>query len=166
MSLLSRDNAGFTLIELLITTALGLLMLGGVLAAYAQLSTQQARSESARDVMTLIRVAQNRARSGDKPQTGCTDLDGYRVYAFANTQDYSMVPRCDGQDITDERVTYRLRELEHFLTDFSVILLNQPGPVPGAPVTVEISRLDETDRPYQFVITTNGLVEDNGIQTP
>ncbi len=159
-------KAGFTLIELLVTTALGLLMLTGVLAAYSSLSTRQARAESARDVTTLLRVAQNRSQSGDKPPVDCNSLDGYRVFGSQSTQDYGIVPRCDGQDVSDERVVSRLRELEYFQNDFSVIFPAQPGPVTGAPVTVRISRLDQVDQPYEFIITTSGVVEDHGILTP
>lgn len=154
---------GFTLIELLVTTALGLVMLGGVLAAYSTLATRQARAESAKDVITVLRVAQNRSRSGDKPEAGCTSLEGYRVYGFLNTQEYYLVPYCDGADKINERLTYHLREAEYFLGNFSVIYPTQPGPVVGAPLTVRISRLDETDQAYEFEITTSGVVEDTGI---
>jgi type II secretory pathway pseudopilin PulG len=161
-----NPNKGFTLIELLVTTALGMVMLAGVLAAYANLAKRQARSESAKDVITLLRVAQNRSRSGDKPDTGCTNLEGYRVYGSLNTQDYYLVVRCDGADKTDERQSYRLREQEYFLDDFSVIFPVQPGPLVGAPATVQISRLDELTTPYEFEITVSGVVEDHGILAP
>ncbi len=159
----NRANSGFTFIELLVTTALGLVMLGGVLAAYGSLATRQARAESAKDIITVLRVAQNRSRSGDKPAANCTNLDGYRVYAAQNTQDFYLVARCDGADKADERMVYHLREQEYFLTDFSVIFPVQSGPIIGAPETVRLSRLDETTTPYEFVITVSGVVEDHGI---
>lgn len=165
MWLFSPAKQGFTLIELLVTTALGLLMLGGVISAYSSLATQQARSESARDVIVLLRTAQNRSRSGDKPPVNCDRLDGYRVYGFANTQNYAIVPRCDDDDVVAERVNHQLRDLEHFLNDFSVTFPTQPGPVIGAPVTVRISRLDELDTPFEFEITTSGVVEEQGIRS-
>ena len=156
-------RSGFTLIELLVTTALSLLLIGGAIAAFSSLSVRQSRAEAAKDVINLLYFAQNRSQAGDKPQADCGTLDGYRVYGFVNTQQYYIVPRCDGEDLVEERVTHLLREQEHFLSDFSFIYPTQPGPVTGAPDEVQISRLDDTNNPYIFSVTGSGIVEDQGI---
>lgn len=156
-------RAGFTLIELMITTTLGLLLLGAAAASYSTFGVRQARTESAREVMSLLRRAQQRARSGDKPVDGCTHLDGYRVWGQQGTQAYNLSLRCNGNGQDYEQQEFVLREQEFFQEGFDVTFSSQIGPVPNTPTTVKIGPLVPGESHYEFIIERNGLVTDVGI---
>lgn len=164
MSLLNPSNrSGFTFLELLITTTLGLLVLGGALASYRTFGIRQARTESAKAVVGLLHRAQRRARSGDKPVDDCTVFHGYRVWALASTQQYTVSVRCDGDGIDREAQAFTLKDQEYFQVGFDVIFSPNSGPILAAPQTVEIGPLGGGDNHYEFIIEQNGVITDTGI---
>lgn len=155
-------RAGFTLFELILTTALMLLLMGGALAAYNAFLAQRGRSESGKKVVSLVREAQNRSRSGDKPES-CGSLNGYRVWANNNSNQYSLSLRCDGSSEDLETVTNTLASGEYFLSGFDVIFPPTPGTVTGAPATVRIGQLEAAEYEYEFTIAASGVIEDTGL---
>lgn len=166
MSLLSqskKSQSGFTFLELLITTTLGLLILGGALASYRTFGIRQARSESSKAVIGVLHRAQRRARSGDKPIDDCTTLNGYRVWAVAGTQQYSLSVRCDGDGEDREAQSFLLRDQEYFQVGFDVTFSPNSGPILAAPETVEIGPLGGGENHYEFIIEPNGVITDTGI---
>lgn len=166
MWFLNRNNhSGFTLIELIVTTTLGLLLMAGALAAYTSFAARQDKIESARDVRSVIQSARERSRDGNKPETGCTSLNYYRVWGVQGTQNYYMAIRCNNDDDNLEQVTYRLQSGEYFLDDFDLYFGPLPGPVSGTPVTIIIGRLDDSSIRYEFDVTDQGLVEEGSLVT-
>lgn len=157
-SLKQRPAAGFTLIEILITTTLGLLLLGGTLAAYNSFTNRQTKIESARDVMAVLRLAQSQSRDGNKPDTGCATMDGYRVWGTQGTQNYGMALRCNDDGIDQEVQSFQLQAGEVFLDSFEVLFPPLPGPVPGTPVTVKIGDLGNQAVRYEFSVSEQGVV--------
>lgn len=87
-------SAGFTLIELLVASIILLTLTGAVLVNYNSYNeTQQAR-QAALTLKNNLRYAQSRAINGEKPEIGCTQLDGY-VVSFTETS-YTTKAQCDG----------------------------------------------------------------------
>lgn len=164
MSLPNRANLGFTLLELLVTTGLSLFLLGGAIASFNSFSTEQDKVQSAKDVQTVLQRAQVRSRNGDKPDTGCTQLNGYGVRAAAGSNTYDLVTRCDGQII--ETQTFNLRQGQYFDQAFDVTYPVFPGPISGAPVIVQIGELSSGQRQvYRFTILQSGVTSKGGVIT-
>lgn len=87
-------SAGFTLIELLVASIILLTLTGAVLVNYNNYNgTQQAR-QAALTLKNNLRYAQSRAINGEKPEIGCTQLDGY-VVSFTETS-YTTKAQCGG----------------------------------------------------------------------
>lgn len=90
---------GFTLIELVISVAImGMLVAGGI-AAYRTFNTRQLVMSAGKEYVQLLRVAQKKAKSGEKP-AGCTTLAGYRVSVVANGSRASTYALCDGGSVS------------------------------------------------------------------
>lgn len=86
--------AGFTLIELMVSvTVMGILVSGGI-AAYRRFNDRQRVFSAGKEFVQILRQAQKRAKSGDKPDAGCIKLDGYRV--ATNTSQVLTYALCDG----------------------------------------------------------------------
>lgn len=151
-----RANLGFTLIELLVTTTLGLLLMGGAVASYSAFATRQDRIESARDLQAVLRSAQSRSRSGNKPETDCSQFGGYRVWGVQSTQNYFVSVRCDGDDVETEE--YQLNAGQYFLESFDLTFPVLPGAVNGAPSTIQIGNLDDPGSRYEFSISQQGVI--------
>lgn len=79
---------GFTIIELLVVISIMLVVLGGGIAAFSVFNDKQQITTAAKDLQTMLRSAQVKARSGEGAGD-CTDagqkLSGYRVYANSLT---------------------------------------------------------------------------------
>lgn len=69
---------GFTLIELLVVITIGIMIMGGGIAAYITFNDRQNLQNGAKLLQTYLRSAQTKARAGEKP-AACDRLTGYRV---------------------------------------------------------------------------------------
>lgn len=158
-------SAGFTLIELLVTSALALVIIGGSLFAYATYQNRQTQVTTAKQVISTLSAARNRAAAGDKPTIGCGTLEGYRVRAVENTDRYFVAARCDGANVEEEQFT--LKEGYIFSGAFDVTFPHQPAPVTGSEISVEISKaFDPAADLYRFQILPSGVIEDEGLVAP
>jgi|GEM_PF-2763375 len=72
-----RPKSGFTLIELLVSMGISLLIIAIGVINYLDFNTRQKILGSARELETLIQLAQTKARSGDLAD--CNQLDSYQV---------------------------------------------------------------------------------------
>jgi len=73
---------GFTLIELMVVIGVTLLLVGGGLAAYNQFNNRQLVKRAGGAVTDLLRLAQTKALTGDKPSIGACSSEtlwGYQV---------------------------------------------------------------------------------------
>lgn len=87
--------SGYTLIEILVVVAITAVLASSGWAAYRTFDNNQKLAQAASTLRSNLRDAQNRALSGEKPGSGCTVLDGYRV-TFAATS-YSVQAWCSPQ---------------------------------------------------------------------
>jgi prepilin-type N-terminal cleavage/methylation domain-containing protein len=86
---------GFTLIETLVSITVVAMLFGLGYANYRNYANKQALLDSARKVEGDLRLAQEYALSGKKPDSGCTVLDGYRFKVNTSSKSYSIHPVCD-----------------------------------------------------------------------
>lgn len=84
--------SGYTLIELLVVTSIMALLFVVGMAAYNQFNRTQVLQQAALDLKNNLRLAQNKALSGEKP-SDCGTLEGYKVIFSATG--YQIRPRCD-----------------------------------------------------------------------
>jgi prepilin-type N-terminal cleavage/methylation domain-containing protein len=64
-------NSGFTLIELMISVLIISLLVGGGIAAYNDFNDKQKVIAAGKEYSIILRSAQKRIKSGEKPDSGC-----------------------------------------------------------------------------------------------
>ena len=89
-----ETGAGFTLIELLVASIILITLTGAVLVNYNSYNETQKSRQGVLTLKNNLRYAQSRAYNGEKPDTGCTRLDGYLV-SFAPLS-YTTQAQCAG----------------------------------------------------------------------
>jgi prepilin-type N-terminal cleavage/methylation domain-containing protein len=93
------NKKGYTLIEILVgLTIIGLIFNFGY-ASFREFSYRQALANAARRLRADLRLAQEQALSGKKPD-GCSVLDGYRFRGSSTS--YSLFPVCAGTEFTGQ----------------------------------------------------------------
>jgi Tfp pilus assembly protein FimT len=155
---------GFTLIELLVTTALSMVLIGGALAAYNSFSAQQAHVQAGQELVANLQRARSRSSAGEKPAT-CNRLDGYRVYAAAGANTYSVAIRCDGAATNNEVEQFSLPAGYTIQNAFSVIFPPLPANVSTNTITINIIRPNQT-KVFRVSIAPSGIITSNGLVTP
>lgn len=96
----TSTQSGFTMIELLITVGIMILIFGGGIAAYLKLDRRQSLINVCKEIESLSRSAQKKARVGDRP-VGCSKLQAYRVSRTASGPDQiSLQAICDSGNVT------------------------------------------------------------------
>lgn len=100
-------NAGFSLIELLITVSIISLLTGLTMVGYGTFNKKQTVKTSAYQLASDLRLAQQKAISGEKPagSPGCTgDLLSWKV--FIRSDSYYLVASCSIQSPQSSPVVY------------------------------------------------------------
>lgn len=96
----TSKQSGFTMIELLITVGIMILVFGGGVAAYLNLDRRQSLINVCKEIESLSRSAQKKARVGDRP-AGCDKLNAYRISRTATGPDeISLQAVCDSGNVT------------------------------------------------------------------
>lgn len=97
----TRSNqSGFTMIELLITIGIMILIFGGGIASYLNLDRRQSLLNVCKEIESMSRSAQKKARVGERP-VGCDKLTSYRVSRTATGPDViSLQAVCDSGTIS------------------------------------------------------------------
>jgi prepilin-type N-terminal cleavage/methylation domain-containing protein len=90
-------QAGFTLIELLIVAVIFVLISSGAFLNYRKFTRRQQVIQSVANLQEALRLAQKKARVGEKP-SGCVTLNGYKVTAATNTRTIRIYAACSDLD--------------------------------------------------------------------
>lgn len=98
---------GYTFIEVLITMSLMLLFIGLGIAAFDRFNDRQKVVEAAIRTQNMMRSAQVKARTGDKPD-GCVKLLSYRVNLTANSGNVGVSAVCTTPDVIIARENYSM----------------------------------------------------------
>lgn len=102
-----NGKKGFTFIELILAISISLILLGRGLVKYQDFNRKQQVKQSALDFISVLRQAQNRAITGDKP-TGCADpFTGFRVAPALNTNQYTVSAVCNGSNFSSQTKNLR-----------------------------------------------------------
>ena len=91
-SCLKTISFGFTLIELLVTISLALIISGSGIAYYSSFNRRQIVDQTAKTLVSDLRMAQNMALSQQKPVSS-TKFTGY--YVQLSTNAYQIFPICN-----------------------------------------------------------------------
>src|SRR3990172_5731384 len=92
---------GFTLIELVIVIGVMALLFGFGYASYREFARRQMVNGAVIQLRSNLRLAQQLALSGKKPESGCNTLNSYQFYlnySLFNPDQYEIRPRCDGSE--------------------------------------------------------------------
>lgn len=87
-------ESGFTLIELIVVISIMVLMLGTGVISYLQFNDRQALLAATEELTTVLRSAQTRARTGDRPE-GCDRLLSYSVRVPAGSSIVTLSAVCE-----------------------------------------------------------------------
>lgn len=149
---------GYTLIELVIAIAIMGLMVGASIAGFNTLNKRQTVLNAGKEVMSAMRVAQQRASSGTKP-TGCTQLYGYSVKATINTSTYSLSTVCS--NATTVIKTYQLPTGVTFVSTFTTQFNVQTGGASGSIGNISVRSSYFT---YTMTVGSAGDITENVLQ--
>lgn len=92
-----QPNSGFTLIEMMIVISIFVIMSTGAVINYRAFNQRQQALQSAKNLQEAFRLAQKKARVGDKP-TGCQTLNGYLVTGTTSSTTITITADCTNQD--------------------------------------------------------------------
>lgn len=146
-----KNIRGFTLIELLVVITIMLVITGGGIAAFINFNERQAVTTSVREIQTLMRAAQIKARAGEGA-SDCTRADdnlrGYEVVYEELTRTVIMnrvcfSPTVSPSELETERTRITLSNVTVTPPDFEVEFLALKGGVrignsAPAPTTLDI----------------------------
>lgn len=105
-------NRGLSLIEIILTLSLMMLLSWQGLIYYNKFNRKQQVKQSALNLVSVLKRAQNNALIGDSPCTGTDSLSGYRV-VYDSANQYHVVPVCNGVDDASSK-TYTLNTATAF----------------------------------------------------
>lgn len=150
------SKCGFTLIEILIAISIAMIAIGGGVVSYNTFNQRQIIKTNALEVKSLLRSAQSKALSGEKPvDIVCTVLNGYIVSVTENS--ISTYAQCSDGNSTPETV--------NLPTDLT--FSSPPSPFLFKVLGEGVSRqadimLSGYNKVYEFAISPTGEVQDKG----
>lgn len=175
----SKKEHGFTLVEMIVTISIMLMVAGGGIAAFINFNDKQTVQVAVKDLQTLLRAAQTKAKVGENAEGCRTDylptvlsLRSYRVNVDEDTNTAILSAVCTDQKFPPYgRIEYIERSRINFDSNVSariqgggnldVEFLTLLGGVDGAGI-VEISRLG--NYVYEFEITPGGEIREGQFQ--
>jgi len=161
-----KRNFGFTLIEIIIVTVIiGLLFTTGY-ASYRNFSQRQTVLSEARKLEGNIRLAQELAFTGKKPQIAeCNDplqrLNGYHLKIDAANSSYAIRADCTGNsdiDIAKEFTLPTVLSISATTSDMLFKVLGQGNDIPASGVVISIS-MSSASIDYSVTVDKSGQVK-------
>lgn len=175
----SKKVRGFTLVEMIVTISIMLMVAGGGIAAFINFNDKQNVQVAVKNLQTLLRAAQTKAKVGENAESCRTNylpivlsLRSYRVNIDQDTNVAILSAVCTDQKFPpygrieyiersrinfDSNVTARIQGGGNLDVEFLTLL----GGVDGAGI-VEISRLGNYT--YEFEISPGGEIREGAFQ--
>lgn len=154
---------GYTLIELIVVITIIGLLVGASIAGFNTLNKRQTLISSGKEVISLMRTAQQRAVSGIKPAGVCDRLMGYSVKGTINGSSYTLNYVClvNGNLVTTQIRSYQLGQGVTFLSTFTVQFNVQTGGAGGDLGDLQIKTSAYT---FTFNVNASGDISEKGLQ--
>lgn len=153
-------DKGFTLVELLVVIAIVLLVFGVSIASFNRFNRRERLHQAALNLKSMLRYAQTKAISAEKPTAGCTTFVGMRV-SFT-LQSYTVTHECtDGLVGTGETTALPAGVL--FFAVPSPVTFHAITRVTGLSSDQTITFTNDIES-YQITIAPNGDITDGGFQ--
>lgn len=152
------SQVGYTLIEILVAVTIIGLLTGASIAGYNTLNQRQTVLNGGKELMSVMRTAQERATSGVKPTT-CAQLIGYSVTAAANGKAYTLSGVCS--DATTAIRTYTLPTGVTFVANLATQFSVQTG---GAGGTLGDIQVKSSSYTYTMNVNQSGDITEKGLQ--
>lgn len=149
---------GFTLIELLVAMSVVMIIGGFVLSNYTKFNQAQLLKQSALTLKNNLRFAQNKATTGQKPASGCSQLLGYQVTFTSSSYDVQAI--CT-EGTAGENVSIQLPTGIQFSPIPSPIIFGVLTRGVASDVLVTVSN---SSRNYIISISRSGDINDMGFQ--
>jgi len=143
---------GFTLIELIVTITIMMLLLGSGIVSYLRFNDRQAVLAAGEELTAILRVAQTRARVGDRPD-GCDQLQAYHVRLPFESSVVSLVAECENGSFTRSQITLSANTQATQAIDIGFRVLHGGVINPG---TVTLSSPQGLE--YQLSVTEGGEI--------
>jgi len=157
--LLYPTKRGFTLIEMLISVTVMLLVVGGGIAAFLNFNDAQNLQGEGKELVSILRAAQSKARVGDRPD-GCTGLSGYAVRGTAQGTGVQMYAICEGGDFLREE--YQFEGDVVLDNSFDITFQSLQGGVIGAD-TISLTSASQ-EEPYEIEVNVGGEIKDRTLE--
>lgn len=156
-----KNLLAFTLIEMMVAvTVMGILTAVGV-ARYRQFNEKQKVVVAGKEVITLLRNTQKKAKSGDRP-TDCDGvLDGYMMRVTIATSQVDIIALCRGLPVITNTV---LLTNDVIFAEGGEYIFN--GLSGGVESTADEITVTDVNRTYSYKvgITASGAINDLGIE--
>lgn len=101
LTVTTADRLGYTLIELLVVITISIIVFGVGMAGYREFSRRQALTGILKQVKADLRLAQQLALTGQKPET-CSKLIGYTF--TATSSNYKIIANCLNGNLENKSV--------------------------------------------------------------
>lgn len=167
-----NNNQGFTLIEILVVTTISLLLAGGALAGFLEFNERQQLQTKAKELQTLFRSAQVKARSGEgagdcRALNPVSQLRGYQVVYSTNSTTATLLRVCK-EVASANYTTTAISEVDlttapaseafqlEFLALKGGVIISDDQTI-SAPTELEIS-LTGSNNTYDFAVTNTGEI--------
>lgn len=165
-----RSSKGYTLIEVLVATTIIMVVTASGIAAYRNFIERQSLTNAGRELVSMLRDAQKRATSGDKPDAcSGSQLQSWSVESL-NDSSYSLTYRCvnpsDGTVITDSVRVIELSRHGAMLapdSDLDISFAVITGR-PSAPASIRLTRSAQADKQYLVEVNSAGAINDIGVE--
>jgi prepilin-type N-terminal cleavage/methylation domain-containing protein len=151
---------GFTLIEVVVAISIALLVTGLIIANYNTYNDIQTLKQATLTLKNDLRFIQSKAISGEKPSSGCSQLQGWNISFLADS--YSYQPECS-EGLVEPVVLVHLPPAVTFSpipSPFSMSVLTRGTDLPAA-ITITLTGAGKN---YQLVVETSGDISDRGLQ--
>lgn len=155
-------KSGFTLIEILVTIAISALLVTFGLASYIKFNQRQIVDQAARQIFSDLRLAQNKALSGEKaPSYGCgaNPLRGWSVKF--NTSGYEIYGECGAVSFNNK--TYTLSNSLNVTAPLEPNNVLTFKPLAGGVINPKIICLAGLNSIYKLEVTSSGEIINFGI---
>jgi prepilin-type N-terminal cleavage/methylation domain-containing protein len=154
-SALKINQCGFTLIELMVTIAIGLILIGGGLAAFRGAGAKEELKQAGYSFQINLRSFQQKSLSGEKPVDCLGDLQGFRAESDPDLSSYKVKAECalvDGPETEFELGGEAVFEAEFSDIVFYVL---KSGPLGAQTIVLNSS---EGDYSYEVIIESTGVI--------